>query len=260
LLQLVEAFTALRHELKLQTKSTRGLEETVQTTLAGLERAAAQFQSVTAREDQAAAQAAKPLVEALIDLDEALRRGATAIELIDRRIAEQAPQQMQAALDERFAQLSTWRRWLSRRWQAEVRDVCQQQAAELHGRMFAALMDGYQLICARLQRTLAEREIRRMECLGRHVDPGQMTVVELIDDAAAEPETVVAELRPGYTWRNKVIRFAEVRAVRRERLPDAPFPESAMADESSVGDGPSITDDAPFPVDALEPNSFTHRE
>ena len=40
-----------------------------------------------------------------------------------------------------------------------------------------------------------------------------MTVIDLVDDPASEPETVVEEVRPGYVWRGRVVRFAEVRAV-----------------------------------------------
>jgi len=163
-------------------------------------------------------------VLSLIELDEALERGAKAIALIDRRIADRAPQELVEALDRRFAGLSVWRRWLSAGWHRAARQVCQQQAAETHARMFSALMDGYQLICSRLERTLAEHQIRRLECVGRAVDPSTMTVVELTDDPQAAPETVVAELRPGYTWRGHVIRFAEVRAVRNERSQEQSHP------------------------------------
>ncbi len=243
LLQVVEAFTALRHELKLQTKSARGLEEVVQAALAGLDKSVAQFQAVQARETQAAEQAAKPLVLSLIELDEALERGAKAIALIDRRIADRAPQELLEALDRRFAGLSVWRRWLSAGWHHAARQVCQQHTAETHARMFSALMDGYQLICTRLQRTLAEHQIRRIECVGHPVDPTRMMVVELIDDPQVAPETAVAEFRPGYTWRGAVVRFAEVRAVRRERFVEPEEPgasdeirNSYATKENRVGD------------------------
>jgi hypothetical protein len=36
--------------------------------------------------------------------------------------------------------------------------------------------------------------------------------VELIDDASVKPETVVEEIRPGYSYGGEVVRFAEVRA------------------------------------------------
>jgi molecular chaperone GrpE len=222
LLQLVEAFTALRHELKLQTKSARSVEESVQAALGGMDRAIAQFQTVQAREVHAAEQAAKPLVTALIELDEALERGVKAVAIMERRFVQQSPQQLLETLDERFARLRAWRRWLGGRWHREVRQLCQDQEAETLVRAFAALAEGYQLVRSRLQRVLAEQQIQRIACVGQHVDPTAMTVVELVDDPHAMPETVVDELRPGYTWRGQVVRYAEVRAVRGQPLGSAP--------------------------------------
>ena len=74
LVDLVEEFTALRHELKLQTKSTRGLQDQTEALLTPLRQAIEQFRSVSPREDQAAWTAGKPLAEGLATLDEALDR------------------------------------------------------------------------------------------------------------------------------------------------------------------------------------------
>ncbi len=214
LLQLIEAFTALRHELKLQTKSARGLEESLQTALGGLDRAMEQFRGVQPQETAAAERAARPLVEALIELDEALRRGEKAIAATQRRLLEETPQRLAEGLQQRFAQLSSWQRWRGRRWQAEVLQRCRQLVAETQTPVLSSLGEGYQLICARLQRMLSEQRIERLPCLGRRVDPSQMKVIELVDAPDAAPETVVDELRPGYLWRGQVVRYAEVRATR----------------------------------------------
>ena len=56
-----------------------------------------------------------------------------------------------------------------------------------------------------------------------------MTVVEIADDEQAPPETVIAELRPGYLWRQTVIRFAEVRAVK-NRGSDSPATSTRSSD------------------------------
>jgi molecular chaperone GrpE len=214
LLPLVEAFTALRHELKLQTKSARGTEDALQTALAGLDRAIEHFGNVEPQEQAAAEKAARPLVEALIGLDEAMRRGAQAVAAAQRRLTEVTPQRLVEQLEQRFAQRSFWQRWRSRSWHADVIRCCRQVLAETQGPVLASLGDGYQLICARLQRTLAEHRIERMKCAGQSVDPTRMNVVELVDVLSVAPETVVDEIRPGYLWQGYVMRFAEVRATR----------------------------------------------
>jgi len=219
LLPLVEAFTALRHELKLQTKSARGLEETVQSALAGLDRAAEQFRSVQSREAAAVEQALKPLVMMLIELDEALERGAQAFVATEQQMLEQAARDLEQALAQRFAGLSAWQRWRAAPWQATAQQVGRAHMEGLRQRVLAPLREGYDLIRARLHRLLAEHGVRRIDCVGGAVDPTRMTVVELVDDPRAAPGTVLEELRPGYCWRDRVLRFAEVRAARQGFVP-----------------------------------------
>ena len=215
LIPLIEAFTALRHETKLQTKSSRGLEDSVQSALHGLETAIRQFQTVQSREEEAASRAAKPFAEALAGLDEALVRGAEAVAASHRQATQAVPQQLQNSLDERFQQLSWWQRWLARGWHRHVQNACEEEISAAIAAALRRAMEGYELIQARLQRVMHEQGVTRIECLGKPVDPARMTVVELVDDSAAEPEAVLEEVRPGYTYRGKVIRFAEVRAARK---------------------------------------------
>ncbi|MBI2480896.1 MAG: hypothetical protein HYV60_20380, partial [Planctomycetia bacterium] len=99
LIELIEAFTALRHETKLQTKAGRGLEDAVQSSLQGLNSAIRQFETVQSREEEAAARAAKPFAEALANLDEALARGAEAIAASHRQATQSVPQHLREALD-----------------------------------------------------------------------------------------------------------------------------------------------------------------
>ncbi len=61
---------------------------------------------------------------------------------------------------------------------------------------------------------LAAEGVQRIPCEGLQVDPEFMTVLEVIDAPDAPAGTVIKELRSGYTWRGRVIRYAEVEAVR----------------------------------------------
>jgi len=248
LLPLVEAFTALRHELKLQTKSARGTEDSLQTALAGLDRAIECFDNVEPQEHAAAEQAARPLVEALIGLDEAMRRGVQAVAAAQRRLTEVTPQRLIDQLEQRFARRSFWQRWRSRAWHTEVLRCCRQVLAETQGPVLASLGDGYQLICDRLQRTLAEHRIERMKCAGQAVDPARMNVVELVDVLGVAPETVVDEIRPGYHWHGRVMRFAEVRATR-----PAPHVEETLISPSDANA------DSPLDEDEIENEAWLDR-
>jgi molecular chaperone GrpE len=218
LYRLAEEITALRHELKLQTKSSRGLQERLETLVPALQEAIEQFRSIAPREAQAAWGAARPLAEALADLDEALDRGRDEIEKARHRLVEEPVHALLAELGDLYARQS----WLRRRW---VRSYHEQALETVRlglvtrRALFDALLEGYDLIQARLRRALGADQIERIECLDRPVDPELMNVVEVVDDPDRIAGQVVEEIRRGYTWQGRVLRYAEVRASR------APAPE-----------------------------------
>jgi len=213
LYQLVEEFTALRQELKLQTKSSRNLAEQSETTLKAMQEAIELFRSVDAKESQAARRATRPLIQSLLDLDEALQRGRTVIETARRRILEDLAGDLRDQLDDLFSRQPPWRRWLCRRWHETAGQLILQRAALGHRQVFDSLIEGYGLILGRLKRIMKKEGVYRIQCLGKPVNPNTMTVVEAVDDPMQPPGVVVEEVRPGYYWKNKVIRFAEVRAI-----------------------------------------------
>lgn len=214
LYQLIEEFTALRHELKLQTKSGRSLEERSANTLDAMHEAIAQFRSVEAKESEAAERAAKPLIDGLLDLHESLERGRAVIETARRRVVEESAGQLQGELDELHRRQAWWRRWIGRRFHAATRETCARQAAGVHAEIFDSLIEGYGLIQKRLQRVMDKEQIHRVDCVGKPVDPNSMNVIEVVDDPSRPPGLVIEEVRPGYYWKARVFRFAEVRAVR----------------------------------------------
>jgi len=223
LLQLIEAFTAMRHDLKLQTKSARGLEGVLQSAVAGLQEALACFSENPAREQEAAQRAAKPFVETLVALDEALLRGARAFDSMRARITQrsQSPPQSipplrpwsQADDEEPASRPPWWRRLLARGGSQPLERTDARTSEPMILEEFARLEEGFALIRSRVERALLEHAIVRIDCAGRRVDPSEMTVVELVDRPESEPETVAEELRPGYKWHGAVVRYAEVRAV-----------------------------------------------
>jgi molecular chaperone GrpE len=216
LIDLVEEFTALRHELKLQTKSGRGLLEQSETTIAAMKQAIDQFRAVERAEDQAVWSAGRPLAEALADLDEALERGRREIERAKQQIADLAIRSLEAALNDVHRRRSWIRRRLLRAYHAEVLDVVARAGLGQHD-LFDALLEGYGLIQNRLGRAMTSEKVERTACVGNPVDPERMTVLEVKDDPSRPAGTVVKELRRGYTWRGRVIRYAEVLATRAAR-------------------------------------------
>ncbi len=212
LVDLAREFTALRHEVKLQTKSGRGLEEQAAAAIAAMEEASRQFRAVAPQEAEAARRAASPLIESMADLDEALGRAQAVVQAARQRLDKS-----QAAFSGHLADLDAaqpgWKRWLCHSWYARARELCHADAED-RKRVVDALADGYEMVRKRLQRAMAKEGLYRMASVGLPVDPHAMTVVEVVESDVHAPGTVVEEIRPGYRWNDKVVRFAEVRAVR----------------------------------------------
>ena len=222
IIDLVEEFTALRHEVKLQTKSGRGLSEQTEATLEALKRAIEEVKSVVPRDAQAVWTAGKALAEGLADLDDALHRGEREIERAREQIAVRSPAALEAALDGLYRNQSWIRRRLFRSYHNEIIAIIQRDGVNRH-ELFESFLEGYGLIQKRLRRVMAAEQVQRIPCEGLPVDPELMTVLEVIDGADAPAGTVAKELRSGYTWRGRVIRYAEVEAVRSGlTLPAAP--------------------------------------
>ncbi len=214
LYQLVEEFTALRHELKLQTKSARGLEAESQSQLAALRLAIEAFRSVEPNEALAAWSAGKGLAAALADLDDALSRGRTQIERAGKALIDEPTRALPIALDELYSRQTWIGRLLGRGYHRQARALAASHGRKEREALFAALLEGYGLIQGRLTRALAAERIERIATHGRPVDPELMIVVEVVDAPDKPPAVVVGEVRQGYIWKDRILRCAEVRVSR----------------------------------------------
>lgn len=77
-----------------------------------------------------------------------------------------------------------------------------------------ALVQGNALACERLDDLLRRFEVRETACLGKPFDPILMQASEAEPTTEAEPGTVLAVFRPGYTTGERVLRFADVKVAR----------------------------------------------
>ena len=213
---VVGAFTALRQEAKLQTRSSRELSEQTERTLSALNEAIRRFDAVQPDEKRAARRAAEPLAEALAGLDEAFDRGLVALEQARQQLTGKTPEPpAPGRLDELLAAQPAWSRWLNRDLFAQLAAQPEPpRATDDSQPVWDALQEGYRLMQNRLRRSMQACGLRRIPTVGGPVDLHCMTVVEVAVDASEAPGTVVAELRPGYFWNDAVLRFAEVRVVR----------------------------------------------
>ncbi len=214
LFRLVEEFTSLRQDVKLQAKSARGLQEQAASLLDGLNRAIEQFQSVAPREQLVARDAVKPLLESLTDLDAALDRGRLAAETARARLLDEKSDHWRELVDAQWQAIPIWKRWFARQFSADLAKTLQARFTESWSASQNAQVEGYRLVQNRLRRLLQQQKVERIETTGRLADPNLMTVVDVADREDLPAGTVLEELRPGYVWQGQLLRYAEVRVVR----------------------------------------------
>jgi molecular chaperone GrpE len=214
--RLVEEFTSLRHEIKLQTRSARSLEERLEASLTLLAEAAAALRSAAARENSTAPAAGKSFALALAELDEALERGREQWEKSSTQLIGAPSSPLAARLEEIYSRQSWWGRRKTASFLRQARQVLGEMeghAREDRRRLYQALADGYALIQQRLARSMAAAGVLRIRATGQMVDPEQMIVVQVAEGEGPEGQ-VVEEIRRGYTWQGQLLRPAEVRALR----------------------------------------------
>lgn len=239
LLRLIEETTALKQEVKLQTRGARGLEELVQSQLTSLNQALEQFRAVQPKEQQAAWNAGKSLATALADLDEAIDRGFDQIDRASRQLsaeADNATRSLIVGLDDQWKNQPFLCKLFGKSYRQAITSVVNTRRDSSRGEsILAAIREGYRLIRDRLKRALGAERIAQIACIGQDVDPETMIVVEAIDSETANPGTVVAILRRGYTWNGKLLRSAEVSVAR----------EKPLDEEKDGADAPVVTETHP---------------
>lgn len=243
---LVGQFTALRHEVNLQTKATRTtLEqnaESVQTLSRALDTLAKPPSDTT-----------KPLLKALTDVYDALA-------LALRQVNKQRDAILQA-LEASLAEMNLpdppslppragpplveqprgfWSRLFGgekpRAVPSDIADAVARQllldwrddvlkqtthrkqqlldAIKLTRSSLDGMIAGYQISLNRLDRILEQSNLRPIVSLGELFDPEQMEVVEVVTESGQPAGTVLEELRRGYRRDDIVFRFAQVKVAR----------------------------------------------
>jgi molecular chaperone GrpE len=244
---LVGSFTALRHEVNLQTKAVRAQQEQngetlkyLSETLAALERPADEPEEA---DEATADETLRPLLKTLVEVYDALALA----ERESRRVQDavlpalekasrpepagarhDAPAQKVAE-----AALPGWARWLgldnkvraalevhqtglaaglaeAQRLESERRRGDAETAAGQVRDLVSSLLTGYAMGLQRLDRALRQHGLEPMACVGQPFDPERMEVVEAVAGNGRAPGEVVAEVRRGYLWNGRIFRFAQV--------------------------------------------------
>jgi molecular chaperone GrpE len=198
---LVGAFTALRHEVNLQTKATRAQAELVERAMASV---AAPRAAPPTGED-----VLRPLLDTLVELHDALL------------LAERELTAARDALPDREVKpprVPTWtERLFSFAWQRKRRrnkPGLAPTAAEASRQRLTAAVTGLQMTLRRVERALAKHDLEPIAAAGQPFDPEAMEVLEAVPADGRSAGEVVEEVRRGYRWRGHVFRYAQVRVAK----------------------------------------------
>lgn len=205
---VVAHFTALRHDVNLQTKAVRAVAE----------------QSATTPKPVATDSSA-PLLKALIEIADALSASHRQIESVRVNVEPLLAKLSAPSLPDppavgrpRFlgrlfggvADLSEWAREVATA-DAQRTSTAAEATAKLSP-LLTGLADGYTMSLRRVEKALEAAGMQTIPAVGRVFDPELMEVVEVAGDGPSG--TVVEEVRRGYTRNGAVVRFALVKVAR----------------------------------------------
>ena len=198
LFTLVGQFTALRHEVNMQTKAARS----------AVEQNAEALKQLAATEPTDPAESLRPIVKGIVDVADALNLSLRQLESLE----ETAEPLLEAA--EQAEQTPPRPGLLARLFGVRGPEASANPSLEKLRQLIAAAADGYTLSIRRIERLLPTLELEPQPCVGEPFDPETMEAVEVVGDTDHPSGTVLEEVRPGYLWRGKAFRFAQVKVAR----------------------------------------------
>jgi molecular chaperone GrpE len=231
---LVAQFTALRHEVNLQTKATRTSLEQTGKALEQLEGAIDELRDRPAGEEDEAGPLLKVLVDVYDNLALALRgvekqRAAIDGPLEDLVEGTKLPDAIKPVGPEDAAvRPGFWWRLFgvspgrslgtadigTMLKEVEARHQRVAEAAKLARSSFDGLIAGYRMSLARVDRAIEQSGLEVIATTGEKFDPELMEAVEVVGDTGRPAGEVVEEVRRGYLRGEVVFRYAQVKVAR----------------------------------------------
>jgi molecular chaperone GrpE len=249
---LLAQFTALRHEVNLQTKASRAQQEQHAEALARLSDALDALEQQRLRPSpppSSADESARALLKTLVELHDNLALAQREVQRVQdavRPLLEQLVhpetnrESVRAALSPSLpldapdspARRTFWARWFGRKdrthavlanalaaarrqlQEASVREELRRQAADRANQYVASIMTGYTMGMQRVERALEQSGLEAIAAVGQAFDPETMEALEVTHEAGRTTTEVVQEIRRGYLWRGQLFRCAQVRVAR----------------------------------------------
>ncbi len=205
LLDVVEAFTAMRHDWRGQTKESRAAIESVQDAVSFIRELEAKLRTHV---DCNTADEARLLAKLIAETDHHLTRAVATIAQSEANRRRHADVDRQA-VQRRFEQMNPIARWFARPLLACV--IEQHQVFD--SVVGQAEVEGLNLVLARLRGAMRELQIERVDTVGEIFDANTMNAIGTVESEDYPEGRVVEQLAPGYRWRGQLLRFADVRVA-----------------------------------------------
>jgi molecular chaperone GrpE len=224
---LLEQLTALRHEVNLQTRSSRSLQEQNAAVIAELSRAVAALQDAKAARAPDGDDVQRPLLKTLVELYDALAvagREAQRVQEAVLPLLQESPADLPEApvwsppalarwLFPGVSELVAYRNGVAA-WRASQKGESRGEAFDKVRRLLASLTAGYAMSLQRVERTLRQHGLETVAGAGEPFDPERMEAVEAVTDSGHPSGRVIDEVQRGYLWKGRVFRFAKVRVAK----------------------------------------------
>jgi molecular chaperone GrpE len=206
LIDLVDAFTAFRHEVRSQVKESRTTNESLQGVSGQIAEVLNALQRPASKSsDQVDASARFAMT--LIEFDIQWTRAVDAAVRNDQHLQQQQELSGRAFTDA-VAGLSAWQRWLAG---PLIRHY--QNGPPIIDQDSSAMTEGLIILLSRLRQVLTEYQIERIDTLGQPFDAELMRSIGTVENASVPAGHVAQQLAPAYRRQGKVIRYADVRVV-----------------------------------------------
>jgi molecular chaperone GrpE len=202
---LLAQFTALRHEVNLQTRALRAQQEQSAAALDQLGDALQTLQRVQSPprlDSSGAEETVRPLLKALVDARDSLALAEPEV----RRVQDAVHPALEKLAEQAASAPSFW----SRIFRTRDNSSATREAADRVRQLLESLVTGYTMSLQRLDRALVQSNLEPIPCVGESFDPELMEVVATVTDSNRAAGTVVEEVRRGYLWGGRVFRYAQV--------------------------------------------------
>lgn len=229
-LDIVEAFTALRHEYRNQTKESRAVADGLVTTSAKLDESVARMEtSIAAMQNASAADRSRSSGGAgdedpsskfalrLAQIDLAVSRSVEAAGRALANIAVDDESKRSVSATDRLASLGPLARFFCRRFAEQIDQESQQEYksnAENQRTTISNVVSGLAMTTQHVRQQLEKQGVERIDVTGKPFDGEIMRAVEVVESTTVPPGHVVEQLSPAYRFHNRILLYADVRIAR----------------------------------------------